>query len=118
MLKQFPNYLNGEWAMASSWSTNRNPSNLADVIGESVQLKNGAGTYSGFGPYWGSGTHTATMGYTPAGDPRFTANTILAEIAKNHRLSVGERLLYRFAIIPATRRCSSATEHRWAPALG
>jgi len=37
-------------------------------------------------------------------DPRFTASTILGEIAKNHRLSVLDRLLYRFAIIPATRR--------------
>jgi len=39
-----------------------------------VQLKNGAGSYVGFGPYWGSGTHTATMGYTPSGDPRFNIN--------------------------------------------
>ena len=39
-----------------------------------------------------------------AADPRFTASTILAEIAKNHRLSFVDRLLYRFAIIPGTRR--------------
>jgi len=44
------------------------------AIGESVQVKSGAGTASVFGPYWGSGTHTATMGYTPAGDPRFNVN--------------------------------------------
>src|SRR5919205_1237142 len=37
MLKQYPNYINGEWVMASSWSTNRNPSNLSDVIGEYAQ---------------------------------------------------------------------------------
>ncbi len=37
-------------------------------------------------------------------DPRFTADTILAEIAKNTRLSLLDRLLYRFAIIPGTRR--------------
>jgi mono/diheme cytochrome c family protein len=39
-----------------------------------------------------------------AADPRFTAGNLLAEIAKNHRLSAMDRLLYRFAIIPATRR--------------
>ena len=39
-----------------------------------------------------------------AADPRFTAGNILAEIAKNHRLPLVDRLLYRFAIIPATRR--------------
>jgi hypothetical protein len=37
-------------------------------------------------------------------DPRFTPATILAEIAKNTRLSMLDRLLYRFAIIPGTRR--------------
>lgn len=39
-----------------------------------------------------------------ARDPRFTADVILAEIAKNTRLSLLDRLLYRFAIIPGTRR--------------
>jgi hypothetical protein len=39
-----------------------------------------------------------------ASDPRFNADTILAEIAKNHRLSFLDRLLYRFLIIPGTRR--------------
>jgi hypothetical protein len=39
-----------------------------------------------------------------AADPRFTAGTILGEIAKNVRLSFLDRLLYRFAIIPGTRR--------------
>jgi len=39
-----------------------------------------------------------------AADPRFTAGTILGEIAKNTRLSFVDRLLYRFAIIPGTRR--------------
>ena len=39
-----------------------------------------------------------------ASDPRFTADTILAEIAKNYRLSTTDRLLYRFVIIPQTRR--------------
>jgi hypothetical protein len=39
-----------------------------------------------------------------AADPRFTADNILAEIARNHRLSLTERMLYRFAVVPATRR--------------
>ncbi len=39
-----------------------------------------------------------------AADPRFTPGTILAEIAKSTRLSMLDRLLYRFAIIPGTRR--------------
>ncbi|MGL4553942.1 MAG: DUF1559 domain-containing protein [Gemmataceae bacterium] len=44
-------------------------------VGESVQLKNGVGTASVFGPYWGSGTHTATMGHTPASTPQFNINS-------------------------------------------
>jgi mono/diheme cytochrome c family protein len=39
-----------------------------------------------------------------ASDPRFTADAILSEIAKNTRLSMADRLLYRFLIIPGTRR--------------
>lgn len=39
-----------------------------------------------------------------AADPRFTATTILAEIAKNYRLSATDRFLYRAAIIPETRK--------------
>jgi len=39
-----------------------------------------------------------------ASDPRFTATTILNEIAKNTELSFMDQLLYRFAIIPGTRR--------------
>jgi RoxA-like, cytochrome c-like len=39
-----------------------------------------------------------------ASDPRFTADVILAEIAKNTSLSFVDRMLYRFAIIPGTRR--------------
>ncbi len=39
-----------------------------------------------------------------ASDPRFTAGTILNEIAKNTRLSFVDQMLYRFAIIPGTRR--------------
>ena len=39
-----------------------------------------------------------------ARDPRFTADTILAEIAKNTQLSFVDRLLYRAVIIPGARR--------------
>ena len=39
-----------------------------------------------------------------ASDARFTADTILGEIAKNTELSFMDRMLYRFAIIPGTRR--------------
>lgn len=39
-----------------------------------------------------------------AADPRFTAGNILGEIARNYRLSTLERLVYRFVIIPRTRR--------------
>jgi hypothetical protein len=39
-----------------------------------------------------------------ASDARFTADTILGEIAKNTRLSLIDRMLYRFAIIPGTKR--------------
>jgi hypothetical protein len=37
-------------------------------------------------------------------DPRFTSSRILAEIAKQHELSMFEQLRYRFFIIPETRR--------------
>src|SRR5688572_15873673 len=39
-----------------------------------------------------------------AADPRFTADNILNEIARNYRMPAMERPLYRTAIIPATRR--------------
>jgi mono/diheme cytochrome c family protein len=38
-----------------------------------------------------------------AADPRFNATTILREIARNYRLSLVERLLYRFVLIPGAR---------------
>lgn len=34
MSNRFQNYINGEWVQGSSWTTNRNPSDLGDVIGE------------------------------------------------------------------------------------
>src|SRR6478672_8759580 len=34
MANRFQNYINGEWLPGSSWTANRNPSDLDDVIGE------------------------------------------------------------------------------------
>src|SRR6478609_5409752 len=34
MANRFQNYVNGEWLPGSGWTTNRNPSDLSDVIGE------------------------------------------------------------------------------------
>jgi mono/diheme cytochrome c family protein len=45
-----------------------------------------------------------------AADDRFNASTILGEIAKNYRLSLLDRVLYRFFIIPSTRRRLLALE--------
>ena len=39
-----------------------------------------------------------------ASDPRFTPGTILDEISRNTSLSLPDRLLYRFVLIPETRR--------------
>jgi mono/diheme cytochrome c family protein len=39
-----------------------------------------------------------------ASDPRFNADTIMAEIAKNYRMPVMDRLTYRYLLIPFTRR--------------
>jgi mono/diheme cytochrome c family protein len=45
-----------------------------------------------------------------ASDERFNAGTILSEIARNYRLSLLDRVLYRFLIIPSTRRRLLALE--------
>ena len=37
MLKQLSNYIGGEWVPGASWTANRNPSDLSDVIGEYAQ---------------------------------------------------------------------------------
>src|SRR4026207_1498033 len=60
MLKQFPNYIDGEWAMASSFSPNRNPSDLSDVIGEYAmadvaQAKNAIAAAKAAFPAWSTG---------------------------------------------------------------
>jgi hypothetical protein len=39
-----------------------------------------------------------------AGDPRFTADDILAEVDKATKLSFTDRLLYRYVLIPRTRK--------------
>ncbi len=41
MATQFPNYLAGEWVPGPTWSPNRNPSDLSDVIGEYAQADAG-----------------------------------------------------------------------------
>jgi mono/diheme cytochrome c family protein len=38
-----------------------------------------------------------------ASDPRFNADTIMNEIAKNYRMPISDRLVYRFAVIPFTK---------------
>jgi mono/diheme cytochrome c family protein len=47
-----------------------------------------------------------------ASDPRFTADTLLAEIARNVTLSTIDSLLYRFVIIPGTRRALLQLQER------
>ena len=37
MQNRFRNYIGGEWLEGASWTANRNPSDLADVIGEYAQ---------------------------------------------------------------------------------
>jgi aldehyde dehydrogenase (NAD+) len=41
MANQFSNYINGEWVAGAKWAPNRNPSDLADVIGEYAQADAG-----------------------------------------------------------------------------
>ena len=36
-MQKFDNYINGEWMPGSSWTANRNPSDVSDVIGEYAQ---------------------------------------------------------------------------------
>jgi len=39
-----------------------------------------------------------------ASDPRFTADTVLDEVAKNYRLPISDRLIFRFILIPSAKR--------------
>ena len=60
MTKQFPNYIDGAWAMAPSFSPNRNPSDLSDVIGEyamadAAQSKNAIAAAQAAFPGWSTG---------------------------------------------------------------
>ena len=41
MSNKFQNYVNGEWVPGSSWTPNRNPSDLSDVIGEYAMADKG-----------------------------------------------------------------------------
>ncbi|HEX6747747.1 MAG TPA: c-type cytochrome [Longimicrobium sp.] len=41
--------------------------------------------------------------YGVAGDPRFTADNLIAAIEKNHPLSAAEKLQYRYVILPMTQ---------------
>src|ERR1700722_15590794 len=52
---------------------------------------------------------------TKAGnDPRFNADTILAEIERDTKLSVADRLIYRFVLIPMTRSGLQRQEKQFA----
>src|SRR5262249_23631085 len=49
-----------------------------------------------------------------AKDPRFNASTLLNEIQRDTKLSFIDRLAYRFAIIPFTRRALAQQESQFA----
>src|SRR5207244_910422 len=42
--------------------------------------------------------------FAAASDPRFTAGNVMNQIAQIKRLSVADRMLYRFLLVPQTRR--------------
>jgi RoxA-like, cytochrome c-like len=50
-----------------------------------------------------------------AADPRFTAGNILGEVSQIYRMSLLDRLLYRFVLIPATRKAllKQAQQFAW-----
>ena len=50
---------------------------------------------------------------TCANDPRFTADYILPEIEYNHHLSWLDKLLYRYAIIPITKKTLLKQQQTW-----
>lgn len=53
-------------------------------------------------------------------DPRFNASTLLAEINREVKLSLVDRLIYRFALIPLTRRALQQQDEalRWMNRTG
>jgi mono/diheme cytochrome c family protein len=55
-----------------------------------------------------------------AADPRFNADTLMAAIAQETKLSLFDRLAYRFAIIPLTRKAllKQAQQFAWIDAPG
>jgi mono/diheme cytochrome c family protein len=70
----------------------------------------------------GGGSHTADIQglleffSRSAQDPRFNAETILAEIDLAHRLSTVDRLIYKYLLIPITRKrlIEQAEDFEWA----
>jgi mono/diheme cytochrome c family protein len=46
-------------------------------------------------------------------DPRFNANTLLAEIEQDTKLSIADRLIYRFVLIPLTRSALQKQEKQF-----
>jgi mono/diheme cytochrome c family protein len=57
--------------------------------------------------------------FRAASDPRFTAGNILEEIAQVYDLPLVDRLIYRFALIPATRKAllEQKEQYSWTNAL-
>ena len=67
----------------------------------------------------GTGNKMNTQGYlrflfSCANDPRFTPDILLPEIQYNVKLSLIDRLLYRYLLIPQTRRALLDQEKRYA----
>nr|WP_209942947.1 cytochrome c [Rhizobium halophytocola] len=67
----------------------------------------------------GAGTRVDPQAYirflmTAGADPRFTSGRIMAEIATLTDMPLIERLLYRFALVPATRQALRAQGERFA----
>lgn len=50
-----------------------------------------------------------------AQDPRFNADNILSAIAYNHKMSALDKVIYRYALIPGTKKAlqQQATEAKW-----
>lgn len=68
----------------------------------------------------GAGNHTFDVLayqrflFASASDPRFNADTILGEIGRMYRLSWLDRQLYRYLLIPLTRRALLETKQQFA----
>lgn len=68
----------------------------------------------------GAPSHTADVQsvirffYTAAKDPRFNADTLMAEINREVKLPLVDRLIYRHLLIPITRKRLADTERQFA----